>query len=232
MSVPSGLEKYLQPGVSIDSRHPAVEALAREHGDDIPDTRERAIRLYYVVRDGFRYDPYSLDQSPRGFRASTVIENGGGYCVPKAALLAAVYRAGGIPARVGYADVRNHLTSPRLMELMGSDEFVYHGYTEMWIDGTWVKATPAFNLSLCEKVGMRPLDFDGLTDSLFHPQDLSGRRHMEYLRDHGSYDDVPIDEILGAWRTAYPTSASWSPQTLGGGDTFESEAVREAPGEH
>lgn len=94
--------------------------------------------------------------------------------MPKAALLAALYRAGGIPARVGHADVRNHLTSPRLMELMGSDEFVYHGYTEMWIAGTWVKATPAFNLSLCEKVGMRPLDFDGFADSLFHPQDLSG----------------------------------------------------------
>lgn len=225
MTIHPELSPYLQPGVSIDSDHPAVVALAQEHGGGIQNARKRAVALYYTVRDGFRYDPYNLDQSPRGFLASTVIEKGAGYCVPKATLLAAVCRAAGIPSRVGFADVRNHLTSPRLMELMGTDIFVYHGYAELWVDGAWVKATPAFNLSLCEKVGVHPLEFDGRTDSLFHPLDLSGRRHMEYLRDHGSFADVPTEAIIAAWRAAYPTSAEWSARTLAG-DAFEREAAR------
>ena len=217
------METYLKPGASIDSDHPAVQALAREHAGEGTDC-ERAVRLYYAVRDGFLYDPYALDQSPAGFRASGVIARGGGYCIPKAALLAAVARAAGIPARVGYADVRNHLTSPRLLAMMGTDEFVYHGYTELWIDDRWVKATPAFNLSLCEKAGTRPLEFDGREDSLFHPLDLDGRRHMEYLRDHGAFADVPIDAIIAAWRTAYPTSAQWTTEHLRGA-SFQAEVT-------
>ena len=121
---PAEWDRYTRPGLSIDSDHPAVVAFAREHGGPAADDRERAIRLYYAVRDRFRYDPYSLDQSEHGFRASTGIERAAGYCIPKAALLAAACRAGGIPARVGYADVRNHLTSPRLRDLcQGSPEF-------------------------------------------------------------------------------------------------------------
>ncbi|UTI66215.1 transglutaminase-like domain-containing protein [Paraconexibacter antarcticus] len=222
------LRPYLEPGTSIDSTHPAVVALAQEHGAGIDDVRERAVALYYAVRDGFLYDPYGLELTATGFRASTVIERGGGFCVPKATLLAAVGRAAGIPARIGFADVRNHMTSPRLMELMGTDVFAYHGYAELWIDGRWVKATPAFNLSLCQKVGVQPLEFDGREDSLFHPLDLSGRRHMEYLRDHGSFVDVPVDRIVAAWAEIYPRSGEWGTATRHGA-SFESEAVTVLP---
>lgn len=197
------LAPYLQPGASVDSGHPAVVAFAREHTAGIDDPREQAVALYYAVRDGFRYDPYTVDQSPAGFRASTVLERGAGYCVPKAALLAAAARVVGIPSRVGFADVRNHLSSPKLLALMGTDRFVYHGYTELLLDGRWVKATPAFNRSLCEKTHTRPLEFDGRRDSLLQPLDMDGRRHMEYLADHGAYADVPIDQMKQAWYAAY-----------------------------
>lgn len=138
----------------------------------------------------------------------------------------------GIPARLGFADVKNHLTSARLMEMMGTDEFVYHGYTELWLDRRWVKATPAFNRSLCDKAGIRPLEFDGLSDSIFHPLDISGRTHMQYLRDHGSRADVPVDEILAAWRQAYPRMLDWGTTSGRGGVQFEQEAVRELPSAH
>lgn len=224
MSATHPLDDYLRPGVAIDADHPAVVALAREHTAGIDDPRERAVALYYAVRDRFLYDPYALEMSPAGFRASTVIARGGGFCVPKAALLAAVARAADIPARVGFADVRNHLTSPRLMALMGTDVFAWHGYAEMWIDGAWVKATPAFNLSLCEKVGVRPLEFDGREDSLFHPLDLAGNRHMEYMRDHGPFDDVPVDRIIGAWAEVYPRMSEWATAMPQGGGKFADEA--------
>jgi transglutaminase-like putative cysteine protease len=132
------------------------------------------VALVYAVRDGFRYDPYRIDLSPAGMKASTVLANGYGWCVPKATLLAAACRAAGIPARLGFADVRNHLSTERMRETMKTDLFVWHGYTDLWIDGAWRKATPAFNLALCERFGLLPLDFDGLHDSIYHPFDLRG----------------------------------------------------------
>jgi len=166
--------------------------------------RERAVSLYYAVRDGIAYNPFLDFSDPRVFQASAVLEANQGFCVGKAALLAACARVAGIPARLGFADVKNHLTSPRLAETMGSDLFVYHGYTELHLEGRWVKATPAFNLSLCTRFRVRPLEFDGRVDSIFHPFDEDNRRHMEYLRERGVHADVPVGEIQDAFREAYP----------------------------
>ncbi len=178
------------------------------------------------MRDGFRYDPYAVDQRPPGFRASTVLERGYGYCLPKSALLAAAARVVGIPSRVGFATVRNHLTSPKLLELMGTDLFVYHGYTELWLDGRWVKATPAFNRSLCERTGTVPLQFDGRHDSLMQPLDRAGRRHMEYVEDHGVYADVPIQQVLDAWHAVYPhLRDARPPAEQDGAERFERDAI-------
>ena len=107
----------------VDSDHPAVVAFARRHASG-DDDRARAVALYYAVRDGFRYDPYRIDLSPHGMRASTVLEVGHGWCVTKAALLAAACRAAGIPTRLGYADVRNHLSTERMRQTMKTDVFV------------------------------------------------------------------------------------------------------------
>lgn len=187
----------------IDSRHPAVQAWAREHARGA-DAREKAVSLYYAVRDGIRYNPFLDFSKSSAFRASEVLAKGEGFCVGKAALLAACARAAGIPARIGLADVKNHLTTPRLREKMGTDLFVFHGYAELEIDRRWVKATPAFNRELCDKFRVQPLEWDGREDSVFHEFDQDRRRHMEYLRDHGRFDDVPVARIQKAFREVYP----------------------------
>jgi transglutaminase-like putative cysteine protease len=197
------MTEYLSPGRYVDSAHPAVLAFSKDHANGGSE-RERAVSLYYAVRDIVRYNPFLDFSDPEVFRASAVLEAGQGFCVGKASLLAACARAAGIAARVGFADVKNHLTTPRLAETMGSDLFVYHGYTELQIDGKWVKATPAFNLALCTRFRVKPLEFDGREDSIFHPFDEDDRRHMEYLRDRGVYADVPVAEIQQAFRDAYP----------------------------
>ena len=197
------MKQYLAPGRYVDSDHPAVIAFAGKHSSG-KDQRERAVSLYYAVRDAIRYNPFLDFSRPEAFQASAVLGADEGFCVGKAALLAACARAAAIPARVGFADVKNHLTSPRLAETMGSDLFIYHGYTELLLEGSWVKATPAFNLALCRRFRVKPLEFDGREDSIFHPFDADNRRHMEYLRDRGSYADVPVDEIQRAFREAYP----------------------------
>lgn len=187
----------------VDSDHPEVRAFAQRHAAGADD-RERAVSLYYAVRDGFRYDPYRLDLSADGMRASTVLAQGYGWCVTKAALLAAACRAAGIPARLGFADVRNHLSTQRMRETMNTDVFIWHGYTEIRLEGAWLKATPAFNVELCERFGLHPLEFDGRSDSIYHPFDKSGQRHMEYLQERGSFTDVPLARIVADFRAVYP----------------------------
>lgn len=195
---------YLAATPFIDSEHAAVRALAREVVGEETDPKAKAIRLYYAIRDRFLYDPYSVEVSHDGMRASGVIERGRGFCVNKAILLAAVARAEGIPARIGLADVKNHLATERLRRQMGTDVFYYHGFTELFLDGRWVKATPAFNLELCEKFRVLPLEFDGETDSVFHPFDADNRRHMEYVADRGSFADLPFAEWRDAMLKHYP----------------------------
>lgn len=214
--------EYIRPGRFIDSDHPGIIAFAERHGQGHDSPTGKAIALYYAVRDGLLYDPYRIDHSEAGYKASHCLESGRGFCITKAALLAAAARAAGIPARLGFADVRNHMTSERLKEAMKTDVFAFHGYTDLYLDGRWVKVTPAFNLTLCEKVGIRPLEFDGRHDSIFHPLDASGRRHMEYVRERGVFADVPRDEILAAWDEFYPRSF------IHGGNAGDADFQKEA----
>jgi transglutaminase-like putative cysteine protease len=194
---------YLTATPFIDSDSPAIVAFARDALGDAGTLKEKALALYGAVRDQIQYDPYIDFFDPAEFRATDVLRAGKGFCVGKSALLTAVARAAGIPARPGYADVRNHLTSRRLKEQVG-DIFIWHSYTELKIDENWVKCTPAFDKVLCERAQIAPLDFDGVNDSLFHPFDQAGRRHMEYLKDRGAFTDVPFDTIVADFKTFYP----------------------------
>ncbi|MES1944692.1 hypothetical protein PC39_11272 [Salinisphaera sp. PC39] len=194
---------YLAPGDFIDSGQAAIQAFARDRAG-VGEDRQRAVRLYYAVRDEIRYDPYTFSLDPVHLRASATLAAGRGYCVPKACLLAACARAAGIPARIGLADVKNHLASERLLRLMQTDIFYHHGYTELWLGGRWVKATPAFNIELCERFGVKALEFDGREDALMHEFDTAGRRHMQYLADHGPRADLPLAELEAVYRKHYP----------------------------
>lgn len=198
----------------IDSDHPAVVELAQSVASAVADPREKAVRLYYAIRDGYRYDPYKIDLTPKGMSASMVLANGHGWCVPKAVLLTAACRAVGIPARVGLADVKNHMSTARLREQMGTDIFYRHGYSAIHLDGKWVKATPAFNVELCQKMRLHPLEFDGREDSVYHPFDMDGHRHMEYIALQGEHDELPLKDIIEVFRQHYPKmhsleTASW-----------------------
>lgn len=198
----------LAPTVTVDADHPEVRAFAERVTADAADDRARAVRLYYAVRDGIRYDPYGIALDAAGLRASTTLAQERGWCVSKAVLLAAACRAVGIPARLGFADVRNHLSTERMRQSMKTDVFYWHGYTSILIGDRWLKATPAFNVELCTKFKLAPLEFDGTEDSLFHAFTPGGTRHMEYLRYRDEYDDVPIDAIRATFATEYAGTPS------------------------
>ena len=194
----------IQPTTFVDSDAPAVVAFARAAAGGRAGARERAVALYYAVRDTVAYTPYCDFRAPETYRASAVLAKGAGFCVGKAAVLAAVARAEGIPARLAFADVRNHLCTPRLRALVGGDVFYYHGYVELELEQRWVKATPAFDRTLCERFGVAPLEFDGREDSVFQPYDRAGRRHMEYVHERGVHADVPMADIVAIFEREYP----------------------------
>jgi len=194
----------------IESLHPSVMEFARQQCEGVDLALNRAVKLYYAIRDGIRYDPYRIDLTIAGMRASTTLANQRGWCVAKAVLLAACCRSVGIPARLGFADVRNHLSTERLRQRMGTDIFYWHGYTDMFLDNKWVKATPAFSSKLCQKLRLLPLEFDGDNDSIYHPYDRQGNRHLEYINDRGVYADLPIAEIIKTFELKYNFSSQKS----------------------
>ncbi|HUW37873.1 MAG TPA: transglutaminase family protein [Rhodocyclaceae bacterium] len=216
---------WLAPTPFLDYETPEVRAFVAKAVGDASTPKEQATRLYYAVRDGIRYDPYRFRIEPEWYRASHTIREGASYCVPKALLYAAGLRSLGIPARPGFADVKNHLATERLLALTGTDLFSWHGYVSLLLDGRWLKATPVFNIEMCERFQVLPLEFDGSEDSLMQPFDARNRRHMEYVHYHGEFDDLPYDEMAAEMTRAYPRLIA----AAGGGSPgdFAAEAVRE-----
>jgi transglutaminase-like putative cysteine protease len=218
------MQIYLQPTFFLDADSEVIATFAKRHCSSEMSLREKAVTLYYAVRDSIRYDPFDLRYDRQAMKASSVVRKQTGYCVSKAVVLAAAARQQSIPSRLGFADVTNHLSTPKLRSKMGTDLFVYHGYTEMHLDGKWVKATPAFNLSLCTRFNVKPLEFTGIEDSIFHEYDVLGQKHMEYVRDHGVFADLPFERIFAAYNRTYP---SFFDNFSGADQDFELEACNQ-----
>lgn len=189
----------------LDFESPAVaEFVSTAVPDSARTPTERAVALFYAVRDRIGYEVYGSDLSREGLRASRVVRTQSGMCLHKSVLYAAGLRSLGVPAKLALADVRNHLASARLRHLMGGDVFRHHCYNVVELDGRRLRVAAVFGRTLCRLYRIAPLEFDGSGDSLFHPYDLTGRRHMEFLRHHGEFDDVPYDRIIRDLHAAHP----------------------------
>jgi len=208
--------EYLQNTRFLDFDSPAVRDFARQVAGAETSDIGRAIKLFYAVRDGVRYDPFSMRLDPAIYVASHVLAAKAAYCIPKAILLAAAARSLGIPCAIGLSDVVNHLTTEKLKALMGGTTyFMHHGYAVIYLEGQWVKAAPAFNIELCTRFGVLPTEFDGRSDAIFQPYDAQDRRHMEYVKDHGCWSEFPYDKVEADFRAFYPVN------TFAGADAGE-----------
>ncbi|MCZ2356717.1 MAG: transglutaminase-like domain-containing protein [Bacteroidia bacterium] len=197
------MDIYLAPTFIIDSDNPLIIKAAKECVVSCNNQIEAAIAMYLFVRDTIRYNPYRLDLRPEGLQASSVLQRDSGYCVEKAVLLAALLRANGIPSRLGFANVRNHIGTQRIEERLGTDVLVFHGYTEIYLNQKWVKATPAFNQELCHKLNVEPLEFNGLEDSVFQDYNTEKKLFMEYLHDYGTFADMPFQLFIDSLKQYY-----------------------------
>ena len=200
------LDLYLKPTFAIDSDSKAIKEKATMLTEKYNSQKEKAKELFYFVRDKIKYNPYP-PHSIEGYRASKTLQRGEGYCVQKAVVLTALARAVSIPSRLGFADIKNHLASKELIEIMGTNIFVYHGYSELWLNNKWVKETPVFNIEMCNKFDLKPVEFNGVTDAIFHEKNKKGEPHIEYIKYHGTYADLPFKEIMQAFIDQYSVTS-------------------------
>jgi len=203
---PLGLDIYLLPTYFVDSDHPDVIAYAKSIVGEEADPLRQAILLYKAVRDDFKYNPYNINLNHFQLKASTLLNRSSkqGYCTEKSCLYNAVLRVVGIPSRFHFFNVRNHIGVEKYYELLQTDVLAYHACSEVFLNGKWVKATPAFNKELCMKTGVEVLEFDGVNDSIFQEYAPEGGVFMEYLADHGTCHDVPHDMFVKALHDHYP----------------------------
>lgn len=207
-AVPVPGPEYLRETRFMDFGAAAVRAFADGAAAGGKDEIEKAVRLFYAVRDSIRYDPFSMRLDPATYAASHVLAAGYAFCIPKAILLAAASRAVGIPAAIGLSDVVNHLVTEKLKaRLGGKTYFMHHGYAVLFLEGAWVKAAPAFNIELCERFSVRPTEFDGRSNAILQEFDARDRRHMEYVKDHGIWSDFPYEKVAADFRAFYPPIA-------------------------
>ncbi|MGD9117558.1 MAG: transglutaminase-like domain-containing protein [Dehalococcoidia bacterium] len=200
------MERFLKPTNVIDSDHPTVREKSGELIEGKEDVIEKAKSLFYFVRDEIKYNIYVSKSRPEYFKASRTLSRKEGYCVQKAVLLVALGRAAGIPAGLGFARLRNNLLPQKTVDWLGGNIIPFHGYAEFYLNGDWVKATPAFDLKLCQKNRFVPVEFDGRTDAMFPLHDQDERLHFEYIKDLGRhYDDLPLEKLFKALiKTAGP----------------------------
>lgn len=196
-------EIYLRPTSFIDWEHASISEFVKATTSVEKSDKEKVVDLYLAVRDSILYDPYHLILNPEKISASLTLQRGSGYCIEKSLVLAAAGRALGIPSRLGFSIVQNHISSKKFVEMLRTDKFVFHGYNEFWINNKWVKCTPAFNKSLCEKFDTKPLEFDGENDSIFQEYN-GGKKYMNYLHEYGQFDDLPYDLFVAELMKHYP----------------------------
>ncbi|NOZ45850.1 MAG: transglutaminase domain-containing protein, partial [Chlorobi bacterium] len=161
-------------------------------------------KLFLYVRDKYVYNPFKIDLSRESLKASSIMKRPSAYCVEKAILLCALLRVANIPCRLHFGNVKNHVLSEKLEKALKTDEMVFHGSVGVYYNHKWLKITPAFNKSLCYRLGVAALEFNGKTDSLFQQFNKSGSKFIEYTHDYGSFTDLPYDLYLKELLKYYP----------------------------
>jgi hypothetical protein len=151
-------EKYLRPTRFCESDSPVIRALVKHLRDQYPSDEDFALAAFEWVKNN-KY----LVFKPMG-GALSVFRSKGGVCLDQLSLLAAIARAGGIPARYRLyglsptQELYDVLVAPDpiLRETFQSLGFLdaLHGEAELLIKGRWVNADPTFSDKLSVGLGV------------------------------------------------------------------------------
>ncbi len=193
--------KYLKCTEVIDCDNKAVKTQAQSLTKSLKTDKEKAVALYYFVRDEIKHNAYAPLYDIERYKASVTLKERNGFCQHKAILLIAMARAVGIPARLGFVDVYDHQLSESFKQMIGGiNKFPFHGFAELFINGKWVHVSPAYDRATCQRKGFVPVEFDGEHDAKDSPFTKEGKLHIEHIEYHGPYDDLPWDEMKDYYR--------------------------------
>ena len=197
----SEMKNYLKCTEIIDCDEASVKEKALEVTRGLKTDKDKAIALYYFVRDKIKHNAYTPLYDSSRYKASATLKAAYGMCQNKAILLVALARAAGIPARLGLVDVEDYQLSEKFKQMIGGVNVMpLHGFAELYIDGRWVHASPAYDLATCQKKGFIPVEFDGVNDAKDSEYTKAGQLHMKHIKYHGPYEDLPLDEIYSYYR--------------------------------
>lgn len=197
----SEIEDFLKCTEIIDCDTDSIKAKALEVTKGLKTDKEKAVALYYFVRDKIKHNAYIQLYDPIRYKASSTLKAGDGMCQNKAILLVALARAVGIPARLGLVDVEDYQLSESFKQMIGGvNTMPLHGFAELYIGDRWVHASPAYDLATCQKKGFIPVEFDGVKDAKDSGYTKTGQPHMKHIKYHGPYEDLPLDEIYSYYR--------------------------------
>ena len=190
------MEVYLQATPTIETDHKKIRDAARIVTRGCSNNEEKAVKLFYFVRDNIKYNVYMISVFIDDFKASRILEWGKGYCVQKAVLLAALGRAAGIPSRLAFAKIKNYKVPERVHEVLGTTIFPRHGYNQFFLNGRWISATASFDRATCVKNRLPTVEFNGREDALLPEKTLLGEPYIEYLKKFAPNEDLPFDWII------------------------------------
>ena len=190
------MEMFLKATPTIDVGHERIMETASKVTRGCSNDEEKAIRLFYFVRDSIKYNFHMISVFIEDFRASRILEWGKGYCVQKAVLLAALGRAVGVPSRLVFAKIRNHKAPAQILEKIGTPIFPRHGYNQFFLNGRWVSAAATFDKELCERNRLPTVEFDGKNDAILPKKGLKGEPYIDYVEKFPPREDLPFDWIV------------------------------------
>lgn len=196
------LDTCLAPTDFVDSMDPSIVAMVEELRVAARRPAERAAALFRFVRDDIRYE-FMAKLSMEEYRASYVLRERRGFCVQKAVLLCALSRAAGVPCALVLSDLVDHSLSPKIASALGTNVMFHHGLNAFHVDGRWLKADASLSPDVTSRKGYRLVDFDGTADALLPATTLAGTPHATYARFHGTYADLPFEQMLTAFLEAY-----------------------------
>jgi transglutaminase-like putative cysteine protease len=126
--VPDQLAAYTKPEWFIESHHEYVKQMARGLAASNPLPVPYVAAAMRAVASTVKYVPQAEERG-----AAYAVEKRVGDCTEFAALLAALCRANGIPARLsaGFA--------------FGGHRWERHAWTEVWLRGIWIPADPTWH---------------------------------------------------------------------------------------
>ncbi len=86
------MNEFLKSTYFVDYENQIISDFVNSKIEDSMNVKEKAIAIFYAVRDEILYDPYRIVLKPEFMKASSVISRKYGYCVEKSLVLTTCFR--------------------------------------------------------------------------------------------------------------------------------------------